>query len=312
MRGRGWRTALTLALGVVVIALSSFRAPASAADLPSGNCDLSRPIECPRVNLRGADLRGHDLSGAVLHHATLRLADLRRVDLRNANLRFADLRRADLRKADLRGADLHRAQLGPARGIYRGVRAARACPPACNGADLSGANLSDANLSGADLTGANLSGADLTNADLTDAVMVNVNAANANFTDANLTGAVVSSLNLDDAILTSQTGMTPPQAPTSVTAAAENSQGVDAPAGALYVWWSAPPLQTSAPPVTNYAVTCATNQPNPPPVTWSAGTSTTYLVLGLQFQADYVCNVVASNAVGSGAPAASDKVRTTS
>jgi uncharacterized protein YjbI with pentapeptide repeats len=108
--------------------------------------------------------------GRVTHHG-----DLRGVNLRRADLRFADLRGANLSGADLRGARLTRAKLqfppAPKPGVGRAAGPGQppACPPECQGADLTSANLNGATLSYANLTGAAFNGAILLNTNLTGA-----------------------------------------------------------------------------------------------------------------------------------------------
>jgi hypothetical protein len=134
-----------------------------------------------RINLRGANLSDADLRGANLRGANLIGANLSGAILREANLSVAILI-----KANLIGAILIKANL--------------------IGANLSGAILIGAILIKANLIGANLSGAILREANLSVAILIKANLSDANLRGANLSGAEV-----ENAIFTNATGITPEQ-----------------------------------------------------------------------------------------------------
>ena len=163
MTGQGvwWRRVLVAGSAGVVLA-GGLIAPAVAAApgdrIGTGKiaCVPGPGVDCRDVVHKWAFTHHGDLSGAKFARAKLHGADLRGARLNKANFRGVVLRHAQLQDASLVGANFSPTRSSRPRGGV--MRAAAACDPNCQNADLSGATLTDANLSDANLFAANLYG----------------------------------------------------------------------------------------------------------------------------------------------------------
>lgn len=174
-----WRRVLVAGAAGVVLA-GGLIAPAMAA-APGDRIGTGK-INC--VPAPGVNCRDVVHKWTFEHHGDLRRAKFARAKLHGADLRGARLNKANfrgvvLRHAQLQDASLVGANFSPTRPRGRVMRAAAACDPNCQNANLSGANLTDANLTKTTLTKANLFDANLTGANLTGA---NLNGAYLNGT----------------------------------------------------------------------------------------------------------------------------------
>ena len=169
MTGQGvwWRRVLVAGAAGVVLA-GGLIAPAVAAApgdrIGTGKiaCVPGPGADCRDVVQKWTFTHHGDLSGAKFARAKLHGADLRGARLNKANFRGVVLRHAQLQDASLVGANFSPTRSSRPRGGV--MRAAAACDPNCQNADLSYANLVNANLSNANLTYANLTDANLTGA----------------------------------------------------------------------------------------------------------------------------------------------------